>query len=70
MGKEKEKGFTACWARGEILAHPRQPTRPIGEETAGDGAVARAHTSARGGGLTAWSGRQRGGGSRPGLGRR
>jgi hypothetical protein len=60
MGKEKEKGFPACWARGRFwpirarargCGRGRQPTRPISEETAWDGAMARAHTSARGGGV-------------------
>jgi hypothetical protein len=60
MGKEKEKGFPTCWAGGggEILAHPGAvggPAGPSATETTGDGAVARAHTSAREGGLTARS---------------
>jgi hypothetical protein len=62
--KEKEKGIPACWAGGEILAHPGAsaragaaggPASPSARETAGDGVVARTHTSARGGGLTARS---------------
>jgi hypothetical protein len=64
MGKEKEKGFPACWAEGEILAHPGAsaragaaggPAGPSARETTGDGAMARAHTLAREGGLTARS---------------
>jgi hypothetical protein len=55
MGNEKEKGFPACWAGGKILAHPGAIGGPSAGETAENGAVARAHTSARGGGLTAQS---------------
>jgi hypothetical protein len=67
--KKKEKGIPACWAGREILAHPGAstvggPAGPSARETAGDGAVARAHTSAREGGLTARSGD--GGGGRTG----
>jgi hypothetical protein len=49
------------------LAHPGAsaaggPAGPSARETMGDGAVARAHTSARGGGLTARSSDGGGGG--------
>jgi hypothetical protein len=53
-GKRKGKGFSCLLGRGVILAHPGATGGPLGPsagETAGDGAVARAHTSARGGGV-------------------
>jgi hypothetical protein len=58
--------------RGEILAHPGAAGGPAGSsvrEMVGNGAMVRAHTSARGGGLTAWSS-DGGGGARPELDRR
>jgi hypothetical protein len=77
--KKKEKGFLASWAEGGILAQPGASARaaawaggPLGPpagETAGNGAVARAHMPGRGRGLTAFE-RRRGGGSRPEFGRR
>jgi hypothetical protein len=69
MGKEKEKGIPARWAGGDFGPPGRDrarggatdgPLGPSAGETAGNDAVARAHTSARGGGLTARSGRRRG----------
>jgi hypothetical protein len=70
--KKKERVFLLA-GPGEILAHlgvsactdaVGGPLGPSAGETAGNGAVARAHTSARGGGLTAWSRRWRGGADR------
>jgi hypothetical protein len=52
--KKKKREFLLA-GPGVILAHPdasargRRPTRPISRETAGNDAVAWAHTSARGG---------------------
>jgi hypothetical protein len=63
-GKRKREGNYCLLGRGEILAHPGAsaragaaggPAGPSSRETAGDGAVAWAHTSAREGGLTARS---------------
>jgi hypothetical protein len=64
MGKRKGKNkkrreFLLAGPGGEILAHLAESARagaaggPSAREMAGDDAVARAHTSARGGGLTA-----------------
>jgi hypothetical protein len=63
-GKRKRKGNSCLLGRGEILAHPGAserarvaggPAGPSARKTVGDGAMARAHTSAREGGLTARS---------------
>jgi hypothetical protein len=63
--KKKEKGIPACWAGGDFGPPGREraragvagdPRGPSAGKTSGNGAVARAHTSARGGGLTARSG--------------
>jgi hypothetical protein len=69
MGKEKEKGFPACWAggcfrpsRARARARARQAAQPAHEGAAQSGRTpwARAHTSARGGGVNgaerAWQG--------------
>jgi hypothetical protein len=59
--KKKRREFLLAGPGGEILAHPGASARasaaggPSARETAGDGTMARAHTSAREGGLTAWS---------------
>jgi hypothetical protein len=70
-GKRKRNGNSCSLGRGVILAHPGAAGGPLGPtagETAGNGAVARAHTSARGG----VNGAERAteGGGRPGLDRR
>jgi hypothetical protein len=67
MGNEKEKGIPACWAGGGDFGPPGRErvsaaAGPSARETAGDGAVAWAHTSAREGGLMARSGDGGGGG--------
>jgi hypothetical protein len=75
--KKKKRVFLLA-GPGEILAHPGAsaragaaggPAGPSARETAGDGVVARAHTSAREGGFNGVEQRQRGGG-RPELDRR
>jgi hypothetical protein len=62
MRKRKRKGFSCLLGRGDFGPPGRErarggaaggPAGPTARETAGDGAVARAHTSAREGGLTA-----------------
>jgi hypothetical protein len=61
MGKEKEKEFLASWAGGSVFDPARRErAQPRGQA---------AHMPGRGRGLTTFE-RRRGGGSRPGLGRR
>jgi hypothetical protein len=76
--KEKERVFLLARPRGDFgpLGCERARTSTVGgpagpsaRETVGDGAVARAHTSARGGGVNGTEQRWRGGG-RPELDRR
>jgi hypothetical protein len=71
MGKEKKRNFLlvgpgGCFrpSRARTRARARQAAQPAHEGAAWRGQTpwARAHVSARGGGLTARSGRRRGGG--------